>query len=147
MSGGRKVLKIDRVGVKPRRHRSDIGVRRRVDHDTAPRRPDVPQPSRSDDLRRGDLDAEAFKADIMLLARGDEFDRRNAEIAEDLRAEADLAPFAFAPQGLLVGLVAMGGPRAGPLADADRPLAQIDDDAALVLAHAAHDLVEPAVGS
>src|SRR5690606_4360254 len=91
--------------------------------------------SRSDDLRRGDLDAETFETDIVLLARGDELDRRNAAIAEDLRAEADLAPFALAPQGLFMGLVAMHGSRAGPLADADRPLAQIDDDAALVLAH------------
>src|SRR4029453_542521 len=50
----------------------------------------------SEYLRLDDPDAETFEPDIVAFARGDQDDRGNAEILEDLRAEADLAPFAFA---------------------------------------------------
>ena len=51
-----------------------------------------------------DPDAEAFEADIVALARGDQIDRGDAEILQDLRAKADLAPFAFAAARLLMVL-------------------------------------------
>lgn len=79
----------------------------------------------------------------MALARGDQVDGRNAEILEDLRAEADFAPLAFAPPRLFM-VLAFAGQRPRPLlvGDADRAFAQIDDDAALAFAHRLHDLVE-----
>src|SRR5258708_6077694 len=48
-----------------------------------------------DRLARGDLDAEAREAHIVVIGRGQQADRGNAEILEDLRAEADLAPLAL----------------------------------------------------
>src|SRR5262245_53164695 len=66
--------------------------------------------ARSNDFGLRNPDAEPFQADIMPLARGVEPDRRNAEIAQDLGAEADLAPFALAAAGLVVIFAAMRGP-------------------------------------
>src|SRR5690348_7693084 len=49
-------------------------------------------PSAFQRFRRHDFDAETAEADISALARGQQADRGNAEILEDLRAQADLAP-------------------------------------------------------
>src|ERR1700719_3184890 len=43
-------------------------------------------------LGRDDLDAEAGEPDIGALGRGQQPDRGDPEVFEDLRAEADLAP-------------------------------------------------------
>src|SRR5690242_11762040 len=98
--------------------------------------------SRSSTLRRlkdlglGDVDAEPLKADIVALARGDQVDRGDAEILEDLGAEADLAPFVLAAASLFVILaVAAHWALALLMRDADRAFAQIDDDTAPALAH------------
>src|SRR5438445_4267679 len=56
----------------------------------------------SNNLGLGDVDAKAFEADIVALARGDQVDRGNAEIFQDLRAQADLAPFVLTPAGLFM---------------------------------------------
>src|SRR5690606_39725799 len=61
-------------------------------------------------------------------------------------SDLDLAPLALAQQRLLMRLVAQRRALAArPLPDADGAFAQIDDDAAPVLGHAAHDGVEAAV--
>src|SRR5579862_3913000 len=46
-------------------------------------------------LACGDLDAEAREADVMVLGRSQQANRGNAEVPEDLRAEADFAPLAL----------------------------------------------------
>src|SRR5262252_5801603 len=48
-----------------------------------------------DRLGRGDLDAKAGQSDVTVLGGGQKPDRRDAEISEDLGAEADLAPLAI----------------------------------------------------
>src|SRR5690606_23626166 len=57
---------------------------------------------RSEDFGRYDLDPKAVEADIMAFARGQKPDGSDAEILEDLRAQADLAPLALALDGLFV---------------------------------------------
>ena len=59
-----------------------------------------------DDVGVLDGDAEAVEPDIVPLARGKEPDRGDAEVAQDLRAEADLAPVALAVARCGMGLVA-----------------------------------------
>jgi hypothetical protein len=83
------------------------------------------------------------QAHIVALGARQELDRGDAEVAQDLRAEADLAPFLLARDRL------RGFPRhprlravALVVADADRTLAQVDDDAALGFRHVAHDAVQ-----
>src|SRR5437773_11518242 len=94
------------------------------------------------------MNAKPFEADIMTLARGDHVDRGNAEIPENLRAEPDLAPLVLAPACFFVILaVATLRPVALLMGDADRTFAQIDDDAALALAHRFHDAVQPVAGA
>src|SRR5690606_40124772 len=82
-----------------------------------------------DDIRAADLHPEAFQSDIMALTRGEQPDRADAEILEDLRAEADLQPLilallCFAVHFAVVQAAAGGGRHADP----DRAFAQIDDD-------------------
>src|SRR5262245_32393896 len=50
-------------------------------------------------LGSDDFDAEAGKADISPLARGEEADRGNAEVAQNLRAQSDFAPLPLARGG------------------------------------------------
>src|SRR5208337_4787111 len=71
------------------------------------------------------LYAESGQADIGAGVVGPEPDRGNAEIAQDLRPEADFAP--------LPGARAVGAPRLRACevcGDARRPVAQIDERAA-----------------
>src|SRR5689334_9439574 len=80
-------------------------------------------------LGRRDLDAEAAEADIRALAGGEQPDRGDAEVFQDLGAEADLAPL---PRARRLGpgrrlLRDFGHRHAGGA------VAQIDDDAAAVL--------------
>lgn len=56
-------------------------------------------------LGSGDLDAEALQADIMPLARRKKANGGDAEVFQDLRAEADLQPLAFALLCLRVDLL------------------------------------------
>jgi len=72
-----------------------------------------------------DLDAEAADADIGALAGGQQADRGNAEVAQDLRAEADLTPLPRA-RGLRAGVAVrnLGHRHTGGA------VSQIDDDAA-----------------
>jgi hypothetical protein len=44
----------------------------------------------------GDLDAEAREAHIMVIGRGQQADRGNAEVFQDLRTEANFAPLMLA---------------------------------------------------
>src|SRR5581483_1142666 len=53
---------------------------------------DLSQASAVERLGRHDLDAEAAEADIGALRGGEQADRGDVEVAQDLRAEADLAP-------------------------------------------------------
>src|SRR6202035_2224447 len=89
-------------------------------------------PSLRDRLRRHDLDAEAGEPDVAVLRRGDQADRRDAEVLEDLRAEPDLAPLAL-PLGLGAGvaLLAVLVPALGDRRHrhADRAVAQEDEHA------------------
>src|SRR5690606_7567640 len=81
-----------------------------------------------DDIRAADLDPEAFQPDIMALARGEQPDRADAEILEDLRAKADLQPLILPLLCLAVHLAVMqAAAGSGRHADADRALAQVDD--------------------
>src|SRR5205823_2088041 len=59
-------------------------------------RPTGHSPSTIHSYRLGDFDAEAGEADIMAFAGGDEADRMDAEVAQDLSAEPDIAPHLFA---------------------------------------------------
>src|SRR5437763_741893 len=72
----------------------------------------------------GDFDAEAGEADIMAFAGGDEADRMDAEVAQDLSAKPDVAPHLLA-RGGTARLLALH------MADryARRSLAQIDEHA------------------
>src|SRR5690606_32500427 len=99
--------------------------------------------TRLSDLGLCDADAEAFQPDIVALARGDQVDRGDAEVLQDLGSEPDLAPFVLAIARFLVVLVA--APVAALLlADTDGAFPQIDDDAALLRAHRLHDAIQPA---
>src|SRR5690606_6517614 len=60
-------------------------------------------------------------------------------------AEADFAPFVLALHRLVMRFGVIRRPLAGLMGDADRALAQIDDDAAMLLRHDAHRLVEPGI--
>src|SRR5690606_11842171 len=89
-----------------------------------PHPPGAANPLPSHDIRRRDLDAEAFEADIVAFARRDQPDRGDAEILENLRAEPDFQPFAFALLRLvMVFLVMLAGAGGLRYADADRALA------------------------
>src|ERR1700731_4000109 len=79
-------------------------------------------------LRRHDLDAEAGEPDIAVLRRGDEADRRDAEVLEDLRAEPDLAPLALA-LGLRAAIALFAVLRDCRHRHADRAVAQEDEHA------------------
>src|SRR5690606_39950233 len=81
------------------------------------------------------MDAEAFQADIVTFARSDQPDRGDAEILEDLCAQADFAPFALATTRLLMGFATHCRAVAILVGHADGALAQVDDDAALLGAH------------
>ena len=72
----------------------------------------------------------------MPFARRIELNGGDAEVFQDLRAEADLAPFGFAILRLRMFL---GKPATARLADAHRALAQIDDHAAAFFRHAVQD--------
>ncbi|ABC89745.1 GTP cyclohydrolase/3,4-dihydroxy-2-butanone 4-phosphate synthase bi-functional protein (ribofalvinbiosynthesis) [Rhizobium etli CFN 42] len=84
------------------------------------------------DLRLADLDAEPFQTDIVALAAGEQLDRADAEILEDLGAEADFQPFAFAALRFGMGFAALVARFAAIviMADADGAFTQVDDDAA-----------------
>ncbi|MEY9630843.1 hypothetical protein ABIA27_005878 [Sinorhizobium fredii] len=98
------------------------------------------------DLGRGNLDAEAFEADIVTRTRREEADGGDAEVLEDLGAETDFQPFAFASLRFRMGLAFMLAlSRRLRDADADRALAQIDDNAPTLAGDALHDLVDLAV--
>src|SRR5690606_35078533 len=92
------------------------------------------------DLGRDDLYAEAGQADIVPFARRQKPDGGNAQVAQDLRPEADFAPFVLAAKRFIVRLPATRGKAVARsmMADADRSFPQIDDDAALVAAHFGH---------
>ena len=63
------------------------------------------QSPKSADIRRRNLDAETFEADVMAFARRQQLDRTDAEILQNLRAEADFQPLIFAGTGLRMRLV------------------------------------------
>src|SRR5450756_3121186 len=73
-----------------------------------------------------DLDAEAAEADISALAGGEQPDRGNTDVLEDLRAQADLAPLPRA-RGVGAGVALMRDFRHRHAGGA---VTQIDDDAA-----------------
>src|SRR5262249_23595877 len=73
-----------RLILTEKRHRSTWGGFAR----NSSRRPSVGEALLGDRLGRHDLDAEAGEADVAVLGRGEEPDRRDAEVFEDLRAEA-----------------------------------------------------------
>src|SRR5262245_6513525 len=78
-----------------------------------------------------DLDAESGEAHIGELLRGEQPDRGNAEITEDLRAEPDLAPLARARR-----LRTRIARRNGVNRHARHAVAQEHEDAAAVLLEA-----------
>src|SRR5690606_37342811 len=84
-------------------------------------------------------DAKPFQADIVTRARGDELDRDDAEIAQNLGAQPDLAPFVLPPAGLFVAFPVLCGAVEHVAAHAHRTLAQIDDDPAVLFSHDLHD--------
>src|SRR5450830_1202920 len=75
---------------------------------------------------RHDLDAEAAEADVGALAGCEQADRGNAEVFENLRAEADLAPLPRTG-GFGAGVALVRNFR---YRHAGGAVAQIDDDAA-----------------
>src|SRR6185312_1599495 len=75
-------------------------------------------------LRAGDLDAEAAQAHVGSLRGGEQFDRGDAEVLQDLRTEADLAPLPRAR-----GFRACVAVRDFRDRHAGGAVAQIDDDA------------------
>src|SRR5262249_58250485 len=83
-------------------------------------------------FRRYDLDSEAGKPHIGESAAGEQADRGDAEILEDLRAESDLAPLPRA------GLLRRGGAglRDGMRGHSGGAVAQEDDHAAAFLLEA-----------
>src|ERR1700736_5055862 len=101
-----------------------------------------------EDLRPLDRDAEAGKADVAAFACRQEADRADAEVLQDLGAEADLAPLALARRGgamCLVGRPMNVAVAAAGAGDADRPFAEIDDNAAAG-AETCHHPVKLALG-
>src|SRR5262249_26296913 len=85
-----------------------------------------------DALARHDLDPEAREADIGELGGGQQADRGDAQILENLGAEPDLAPFARA-RDLAPGRARLRDGMRGP---PRRPVAQKDDDTATFLLEA-----------
>src|SRR5438128_10034434 len=79
------------------------------------------------------LDAEAGEANIGQLGRGEQPDRGNAEVLQNLRAETDLAPLARA-RHLGAGRTAL---RDGVSRHARRAVTQEDEDTAALLLEAA----------
>src|SRR2546429_9106836 len=75
-------------------------------------------------LGRDDLDAEASEAHIGALGRGQQPDRGDAEVFEDLRAQSDLAPLPAARRLRAARFLRDPGRR-----HARSAVSQIDDDA------------------
>src|SRR5690606_12929517 len=88
------------------------------------------------DLRAGDLDAEPFKSHEMAFPLGEQADRGHAEILQALRVEPDAAPLRFALDGLFMAFRVADAIAPVLVRDADRTLAQIDQNAPALLAHA-----------
>src|SRR5690606_37700174 len=78
-----QMFKIDRMPVKPCRHSFTIASHRHMTMTAMYHLAEM----RSDDFGSGDVDAEAFKADIVALTRCQQHNRRDAEILQYLRAE------------------------------------------------------------
>src|SRR5690606_9336518 len=96
---------------------------------------------RSDDFSIDDLDAESFQTHEVALALGPKADRGNPQVLQDLRAQPDFPPFGLALDGLGMAFAIRDPVPAIFVRDADRALAQIDEDSPSLLAHPLGDLL------